>query len=352
MEKEINDFINITAPTTWKEVQDIVRAGKAPLYFNVGDQFVVNKSKLITITTNNNNTITLKVDNSSYIDACLNNEQIQYYDGDNYCIPTGLLNISGLNWRIVGKSSPDSTPEALGPARRISDYGLSYISYINKDTGMNATSLECIDDKINFADLKDYKEELAFDIIGFDHDVPTDTNYKHSMTLQLHGCYEEMAFDGKEATWYVDPEIYPEGLPPNTYQFTFSNKKYIFTTTKTVPPKGQLMFNFNVRAGGKITIYENPMTTEEFEVCAVTLGEANNILPSITNTPESSMVNSTFNSRFGLNTWGTSATRQWLNSSEKEWYRPLNNFDRPCISDEGINSADFSGFCTEWSQNF
>ena len=127
LEKEINDFINITAPTTQKEVQDIVRAGKAPLYFNVGDQFVVNKSKLITITTNNNNTITLKVDNSSYIDACLNNEQIQYYDGDNYCIPIGLLNISGLNWRIVGKSSPDSTPEALGPARRISDYGLSYI---------------------------------------------------------------------------------------------------------------------------------------------------------------------------------------------------------------------------------
>ena len=238
LEKKVEDFICTKyVPRTWKEVQDIVRSGEAQKILQIGEQFVVNKTK------------------------------------------------------------EDGTIE-----------------------------------------------KLVFDIIGFDHDIPTDTNYKHSMTLQLHECYEEMAFDGKEATWYVDPETYPEGLPPNTYQFTFSNKKFIFTTTKTVPPKGQLMFDFNVRAGGKITIYENPITTEEFEVCAVTYGEADNILPTISNTPESNMVNTTLNARFGSNTWSTSATRQWLNSSEKEWYHPLNNFDRTCISDDGVNTTDFSGF--------
>ena len=75
LEKEINDFINITAPTTWKEVQDIVRAGKAPIYFNIGDQFVVNK-KILKIDTElqNNSTITATITEYITLETRYNDE--------------------------------------------------------------------------------------------------------------------------------------------------------------------------------------------------------------------------------------------------------------------------------------
>lgn len=48
--------------------------------------------------------------------------------------------------------------------------------------------------------------ELVWDIIGFDHDTPTDSQYTHSMTLQLHTAIDnvERPLDAKEAYYCTD----------------------------------------------------------------------------------------------------------------------------------------------------
>lgn len=43
-------------------------------------------------------------------------------------------------------------------------------------------------------------KEITWDIIGFDHDVATDSQYKHSMTIQTHRVIEEAMFDAAEPT--------------------------------------------------------------------------------------------------------------------------------------------------------
>lgn len=39
---------------------------------------------------------------------------------------------------------------------------------------------------------------LVFDVIGIDHDIPTDSTKTHSMTLQLHDCLMNLQFDAPE----------------------------------------------------------------------------------------------------------------------------------------------------------
>lgn len=41
---------------------------------------------------------------------------------------------------------------------------------------------------------------LVFDVIGIDHDIPTDSTKTHSMTLQLHDCLTSLQFDAREPT--------------------------------------------------------------------------------------------------------------------------------------------------------
>lgn len=45
-------------------------------------------------------------------------------------------------------------------------------------------------------------ETLVWDIIGIDHDIPVDEKYTHSLTIQLHDCFNDMtfSFDAAEPT--------------------------------------------------------------------------------------------------------------------------------------------------------
>lgn len=42
--------------------------------------------------------------------------------------------------------------------------------------------------------------KLTWDIIGIDHDTPVNSEYKHSITIQLHDCLAEHQFDTAEPT--------------------------------------------------------------------------------------------------------------------------------------------------------
>ena len=48
---------------------------------------------------------------------------------------------------------------------------------------------------------------VAWDVIGIDHDVPTDSQYTHSLTIQAHNCLSNVQFDKPEALYYAEAEL-------------------------------------------------------------------------------------------------------------------------------------------------
>lgn len=52
---------------------------------------------------------------------------------------------------------------------------------------------------------------LTWDIIGIDHDTPTDKQYKHSITLHVHDAISQMAFNASEDFYHATNDI-PAGV--------------------------------------------------------------------------------------------------------------------------------------------
>lgn len=176
---------------------------------------------------------------------------------------------------------------------------------------------------------------LVFDVIGIDHDTPVDTQYKHSMTLQLHDCYNTFQVDAGEAMYYCAEE-----LPAGTYYFTIhnydatygGNTSYYFTLANAVPAGGQIDFRwgYNVQASTcKISTYENATSTTAIETVAVTEGTEGTFLG--TTDGKSENMNHAHRMRYGSNRWGQSSIKQWLNTEAEgnAWWTPTNIFDRP-----------------------
>ena len=70
--------------------------------------------------------------------------------------------------------------------------------------------------------------ELTWDIIGFDQDIPADSQYTHSMTLQLHTALSDTArdYDSKSFVYCTESD-----LSAGTYYFYYSTK--VDKSTKT-----------------------------------------------------------------------------------------------------------------------
>lgn len=170
---------------------------------------------------------------------------------------------------------------------------------------------------------------LTWDIIGFDQDIPADSQYTHTLTLQLHDCYKTIQFDAPEALFYAETE-----LPARTYNFPLlagydtaygGGKTYYFTLTQPVPAGGQITFpwGYQVQASTvKVSTYANRTTTTAIETVSVTEGSDGTPL-----TP----TNHTHRIRYGSNNYSESALRQWLNSDAAAgsvWV-PQTIYDRP-----------------------
>ncbi len=171
---------------------------------------------------------------------------------------------------------------------------------------------------------------LIWVIIGFDHDIPADAKYTHSMTLQLLDCYKVLQFDATEALYYAENE-----LPAGTYNFSLlagydttygGGKTYYFTLTEPVPEGGQIMFpwGYQIQAETiKISTYASNTTTTAIE-SGISVTEGDDGTPL---TP----TNHTHRIRYGSNNWLESAMRQWLNSDATAgnvWI-PQTIYDRP-----------------------
>lgn len=201
--------------------------------------------------------------------------------------------------------------------------------------------------------------DLTWDIIGFDHDTPTDTQFTHSMTLQLHDCLpSNMSFDSREALYYAE-----NGLAAGTYNFTIQSgyetsygggKTYQFEVPSdiTVEAGSQLIFgwNDNMQASdAKINIYASATSTSPInaEPISVTEGNEGESL-GITNGRSTNM-NHIHRARFGSNNYGESAIRQFLNSDKSAGsvWESKTRFDRPPTW-----NANTAGFISDLDSDF
>lgn len=170
---------------------------------------------------------------------------------------------------------------------------------------------------------------LTWDIIGIDVDTPADSQYTHSMTLQLHDCLpNSMQFDAPEAMYYAAEE-----LAAGTYHVTptggfnttgmGNGKTYQFPLTKAVPKGGQIYWYGSWNKDPlnyDIYTYASATSTTEIETVAPSEGSGGTEL-----TP----LNTVQRMLYGSNNYSESAIRQFLNSDKGAgaFWTPKTDFD-------------------------
>lgn len=158
---------------------------------------------------------------------------------------------------------------------------------------------------------------LVWDIIGIDHDIPADSQYTHSLTLQLHDCFpDQMQYDAPEAFYYASAE-----MAAGTYHFTVGSTDYQFTLSSAVPAGGQLMLTYSGDTPSSVSVSTAKGGTAAGSI-AVSAGNEGTELTSL---------NAVRRIRYGWNNYRNSAIRQWLNSSEAAGsvWTPQTDYDRP-----------------------
>ncbi len=291
--KNISHTVPNEPKMTWNEIQTIVRSGTAAEYFNIRDQLTVEKLSSITASVGKSSCITSASVDADKFFAAYNEMKSKKY----------VFTFDGKLWR-----------NSTGNTVVLANYGISVIG----------TPL--IGDKVIVTKTT---TPIKFDIIGIDHDIPSDTNYTHSMTLQMHDLWpSNMLFDAAEATWYIDESIYPNGLAAGTYHFTTSDGNvYHFTLANTVPVGGQIRYDYK----STIKTYASIGSDTELESVTVDSGESGTLLSSITINDVTATTNSEYRTKYGSNNWINSSLRQWLNTDKDggTWWEPKSNFDRP-----------------------
>lgn len=309
------------APKTWKDVQNIVRSGAAAQYFDVGDQFVVEKLSAVTAS----------IGTSTGISAATVN-------ADGFVAGCGEVKAGEYTFAYDGKSWRGDDGKTI----KIADYGISV-------TGTPKAGDHIV--------VTETSTSLAFDVIGIDHDTPADANLTHSMTLQLHDLWQDyLVYDASEAIWYIDAETYPDGLVAGTYYFTLpagydatygGGSTFNFTLANAIPVGGQICFGWGYQkqaADCKITTYASVGATTAIETVSVAAGQAGAAMPALHATTVTGNTNCVHRMRYGSNNWAESAMRQWLNTdaAANSWWEAKTVFDRPANASKAgfLNKLD------------
>lgn len=276
-------------PKSWKDVQLIVRQGLAKTYFSVGDQFTVEKATAITATVGNttgekSGVTSATVDISTFV------AQIGTAHSDNY-----EFTYDGVAWHY-------------------GDTAVSLAAY-----GIAVAGTAKLGDAVV---VHETTKRLVFDIIGIDHDTPTDSQFEHSLTLQLHELYQNVQFDNTEAIYYAREELaagtYNIALPAGYDVENGGGKTYQFTLTKPVPAAGQITFPWAYQqqvSATKVSTYVDANTplVSVIETVSVQEGSEGTSLGTADGTM--SDLNHIHRARYGSNNWVESDLRMRLNSS-------------------------------------
>lgn len=289
-------------PETWADVQAIVRSGLAAKVFAIGDQFTVEKAKSASATVDGTGVTSASVTMITFLDK-VGVTRAGLYD----------FEYNGAVWVYAGE------PVTLS------------------EFGITASGTPANGDHIVVSLLT---ENLVFDVIGIDHDTPSDAQFTHSLTLGLHDCYANVQFDGTEALFYCETE-----LAAGTYNFTLlagydttygGGKTYQFTLTSAVPAGGVIMFpwGWQVQASTvKVSTYESRTATTAIESVSVAEGTSGTSLESL------GECNHTHRIRYGSNNYNESAIRQWMNSdgAAGTFWVSKTNYDRPPSWNASLN---------------
>lgn len=305
----LSDKVSREIPNTWADVQNIIRNGLAEQYFSVGDRFDVeryNSAKVLSFSGSGITAVLLHANFDNDFPNFIGETKAGDY----------VFTYNGSAWSVEGMKISD-----------IKDY-------------LVITGTPKAGDTVT---VTVYTDVLTFDVIGFDHDTPTDSSYTHSMTLQMHDAYTtSFAFDAVEALWYIDEDTYPNGLAAGTYYFTLPSGydtayggggTFNFTLTKTVPVGGQIRFDWQYKAqalNSKIITYQSGYDTDALETVSVSEGESGTAMPAISQNIASSNTNCITRTRYSSSSWSQSAIRQWLNTdvTEWDWWEAQTVFDR------------------------
>jgi hypothetical protein len=176
---------------------------------------------------------------------------------------------------------------------------------------------------------------VTWNVIGINHDIPTDKKYTNSLTLQAHNIITTCRFDAAEALFFAEVE-----LPAGEQIFTLNNLKYKFTTGQAVPVGGQVVIASWQSAAGagqfvptKITTYATDRMTP--------IESGLDVAPVESGVDTLAPVNHHQRCRYGSNNYVESAIRQWLNSDAASFaWTAKTNFDRP-PSDAPYTGAGF-----------
>ncbi len=286
---------DISKPKTWKEVQSIVRSGLASKVFAVGDQFAVERATSASATVAGSGVSSASVTMLTFINK-LGYVRAGLYD----------FEYNGAVWVYAGE------PVTL------SQYGITPSGTPAKDDHVVVSLVT---------------SDVVFDVIGIDHDTPSDAQFVHSLTLGMHDLYSSsVQFDATEALFYCDAQ-----LEAGTYNFTLlsgydatygGGKTYQFTIANPVPAGGVIMFpwGYQVQASTvKVSTYSSRESTSAIESVSVTEGTGGTALSSI------GTCNHTHRIRYGSNNYAESAIRQWMNTDKARgtFWVPKTKFDRP-----------------------
>jgi hypothetical protein len=164
-------------------------------------------------------------------------------------------------------------------------------------------------------------EPFVWDVIGIDHDKPTDPRFTHSLTIQSHDCLLNAQFSAPQALYYAETP-----LPAGQHRFTLNDVQYTFTTSEVVPAGGQVFVSGWQTEGyvpTAITTYAADRTTTIETGLVVTQSAGADTL---------SPVNHYQRCIYGSNNYVESAIRQWLNSEASSFvWTPQTIYDRPPI---------------------
>ena len=164
---------------------------------------------------------------------------------------------------------------------------------------------------------------FTWDVIGINHDTPTDKKYKNSLTLQAHDCIMNCQFDAPEALYYAETE-----LAAGTHVFTLNALQYTFTTAQAIPAGGQVFINAWQSTEGAGVYVPTKITT--YAADRATAIETDLDVTATTGTDTLAAVNNHSRCRYGSNNYVESAIKQFLNSDATSFaWTPKTNFDRP-----------------------
>jgi hypothetical protein len=295
--------------TSFKDVQAIVRAGLASHFFHIGDQIIAEKETAINATVGNTDP-----DTSAGITAATVN-------ADAFIAAVGVVH--GGDYEFVYN----------GAEWHYNDAPVQLAAY-----GITVTGTPAHGDAVI---VHETAAKLTFDVIGIDHDAPSDTQFEHSLTLQLHDCIAELQYDAAEAFYYAE-----NGLVAGNYYFTidptydatyntYKDTGYQFTLTQDVPAKGVLTFSWGYNAqasAAKVSSWASASATTAIESVPVSSGTTGTNLGQLTTAGDAANnINSIQRVRYGSNNYVESAMRQYINSSKAAGsvWTPQTKFDRP-----------------------